>query len=283
MPEGGSAEEEEAPEAGKAEPVAQSANPGQPGAAAQEAKAEPKAESDAEPDAEQGEESLSEVVKRQFGLLVGLCAVLGPIAAIVALYVKSVVVVLLVSAIVFVVAMVVLVSLRLARNFKAAKFTASAGLLTAIVLVAIGLGVGVGYAIRHTRSDPSSGVGVAAGSTSSASPSSSLTSTSTSSENATTGFTAEVAWTDDGAPGQIYSTNLKTFTGPNTIIQVDTYRLGDDLTVICEVPNGRAIQVGPDYKGPNARSTVWYELDDQSWVPAVYVHVDSGSTVPACN
>jgi hypothetical protein len=38
----------------------------------------------------------------------------------------------------------------------------------------------------------------------------------------------------------------------------------------------------PAYKGPAPGSTVWYRLDKGTWVPAVYVHVDTLSSGPAC-
>jgi len=54
------------------------------------------------------------------------------------------------------------------------------------------------------------------------------------------------------------------------------------VTVVCQAPNGRAIQVGPAYKGPDPHSTVWYQLDNGAWVPAVYIHVDDLNAVSTC-
>jgi hypothetical protein len=96
------------------------------------------------------------------------------------------------------------------------------------------------------------------------------------------GFTAQVAWTQDGGGGGSASTNLYAFTGPNSHVHDGVYPLGESLTVICQTPHGRAIQVGPAYKGPNPHSTTWYKLDNAAWVPAVYIDVDHANTVPAC-
>jgi hypothetical protein len=97
------------------------------------------------------------------------------------------------------------------------------------------------------------------------------------------GFTAQVAWTDDGGGGGSASTNLYAFAGPNSHVHDGVYPLGESLTVVCQTPHGRAIQVGPAYKGPNPNSTAWYKLDNAAWVPAVYTHVDHANAVPTCS
>ena len=101
-------------------------------------------------------------------------------------------------------------------------------------------------------------------------------------DGSTQGFTAQVAWTDDGGGGGSASTTLYAFTGPNSHIHDGAYPLGESLTVVCQTPDGRAIQVGPAYKGPDPHSTTWYQLDNGAWVPAVYTDVDIANAVPAC-
>jgi hypothetical protein len=97
------------------------------------------------------------------------------------------------------------------------------------------------------------------------------------------GFSARVAWTNDGGGGGSESTNLYSFAGPDSNLHAGVYTLGESLTVVCETPRGRAIQVGPAYEGPDPHSTKWYQLDNGSWVPAVYTYVAKASSVPACD
>ncbi len=97
------------------------------------------------------------------------------------------------------------------------------------------------------------------------------------------GFTAQVAWTDDGGGGGSASTTLYAYTGPNSHIHNGQYPLGESLTVVCQTPHGRPIQVGPNYRGPDPTSTTWYRLDNSAWVPAVYVRVDQQRALPACS
>jgi hypothetical protein len=106
---------------------------------------------------------------------------------------------------------------------------------------------------------------------------------STSAAAAGRGFTAEVAWTNDGGGGGSPSTTLYAFIGPDSHIHDGQYPLGESLTVVCETPHGRPVKVGPDYKGPDPTSTTWYQLDNGAWVPAVYVHVDHPRALPACS
>ncbi|SRR6266536_3565563 len=106
---------------------------------------------------------------------------------------------------------------------------------------------------------------------------------STSARGEGRGFTAQVAWTDDGFGGGSASTTLSAFTGPDSHIHDGQYPLGESLTVVCQTPHGRPIPVGRDYKGPDPTSTTWYRLDNGAWVPAVYVHVDQQHALPACS
>lgn len=99
----------------------------------------------------------------------------------------------------------------------------------------------------------------------------------------TQGFAAEVAWTNDGGGGGSASTNLYAFDGPNSHLHDGVYALGESLTVKCKTPNGRAIQVGPAYKGPSPHTTVWYELDNGGWVPAIYIYVREPNAIPLCS
>jgi hypothetical protein len=105
---------------------------------------------------------------------------------------------------------------------------------------------------------------------------------STSAAPVVRGFDARVAWTNDGGGGGSDSTNLFSFAGPNSNIHEDIYTLGESLTVVCKTTEGQQVSVGPAYKGPDPRSTIWYELDNYSWVPAVYVYTKDASTIPDC-
>lgn len=97
------------------------------------------------------------------------------------------------------------------------------------------------------------------------------------------GFTAKVAWTDDACGGGSCSTTLYAYKSPNSHVRDGQYPLGESLTVVCETPHGRPIQVGPSYGGPDPASTVWYRLDIGAWVPAVYVRVDKPASIPTCS
>lgn len=99
----------------------------------------------------------------------------------------------------------------------------------------------------------------------------------------TQGFTAQVAWTNDGGGGGSYSTNLYAFAGPNSHLHEGVYPLGESFTVVCKTLHGRVVQVGPTYQGPNPHSIIWYKLDNSAWVPAVYVYVRKANAVPACS
>ncbi len=91
-----------------------------------------------------------------------------------------------------------------------------------------------------------------------------------------------MAWTDDGGGGGSASTDLYAFATPYSHVHDGAYPIGESLTVVCQIPKGRAIQVGPAYKGPDPQSQVWYQLDNGAWVPAVYIHVARPDAVPAC-
>jgi hypothetical protein len=155
-------------------------------------------------------------------------------------------------------------------TYRQKKFTTSVWVLAGAAIFVLAAGAGVGYIIGQARS-------------SIAAPGTGRTSSHSPPGGVATGYTAQVAWTDDGGGGGSSSTTLYAFTGPNTNLHDGTYPLGESVTVVCETPNGRAIQVGPAYKGPDPHSTVWYELDNGAWVPAVYVHVDDLKAVPACS
>lgn len=105
---------------------------------------------------------------------------------------------------------------------------------------------------------------------------------STSAPSSSQGFSARVAWTNDGGGGGSQSTNLYSFAGPDSNAHTGVYTLGESLTVLCETPHGRAIEVGPAYQGPHPHSAKWYELDNGSWVPAIYTYVAKSGSVPAC-
>ncbi len=90
------------------------------------------------------------------------------------------------------------------------------------------------------------------------------------------GFTAKVAWTDDGGPTTLYA-----FAGPNSHVHKGQYLLNEPMTVMCQAP-GRPITVGTGYKGPSPTSAVWYRLDLGTWMPAVYLDVNDAGSVPAC-
>jgi hypothetical protein len=106
---------------------------------------------------------------------------------------------------------------------------------------------------------------------------------STSARGAGGGFTAKVAWTNDGGGGGSPSSTLYGYTGPYSHIHEGQYPLGESLTVVCQTPRGRPIQVGPDYGGPDPTSTTWYRLDSGAWVPAVYVRIDHLQALPVCS
>jgi hypothetical protein len=99
----------------------------------------------------------------------------------------------------------------------------------------------------------------------------------------TQGFAAQVAWTNDGGGGGSKSTNLYAFAGPSSNLHAGVYPIGESLTVVCKVLHGRAVQVGPDYHGPNPHSIIWYQLDSGGWVPAVYVYVREANAMPVCS
>ncbi|MER8199507.1 hypothetical protein ABTY00_36990 [Streptomyces microflavus] len=53
------------------------------------------------------------------------------------------------------------------------------------------------------------------------------------------------------------------------------------IRVKCQVTGGRVIKTGTEYDGPGGRAGIWYLMDTQQWVPAVYVDTKRGS-LPTC-
>ncbi|QKW41071.1 hypothetical protein [Streptomyces microflavus] len=53
------------------------------------------------------------------------------------------------------------------------------------------------------------------------------------------------------------------------------------IRVKCQATGGRVIKTGPEYKGPGGRAGIWYLMDTQQWVPAVYVDTERDS-LPTC-
>ncbi|MDI5964622.1 hypothetical protein POF50_016245 [Streptomyces sp. SL13] len=90
-------------------------------------------------------------------------------------------------------------------------------------------------------------------------------------------YPVHVWWTDDGG-----ATTLHAYDGPDSQHWIATYTYGEALDVTCRTPHGRRVHVGPGYHGPDADSTVWYQLTDGGWIPAAYTNVPATETVPAC-
>lgn len=260
------------------------------------AKGEPAAEEHATVPAQHaGSDTLSATIKNAYIALSTVCGVLAAIAVFTAAYGKSGSALLVVTLVAFIVLLVVAVGIGVLIRYRSRQVTGQIWKLTGIVVIAIMVGLGAGYGAHQARPNPRAAAGTSTTTPSTSAlpapvPSQSPIATeaaspsAASSENAATGFTAQVAWTDDGGGGGSVSTVLYAFAGPNSHVHEAEYTLGESLTVICDVPNGRAIQVGPAYKGPNPpASTVWYELDVGFWVPGVYVHVDDVGAVPACS
>jgi hypothetical protein len=153
--------------------------------------------------------------------------------------------------------------------YRKKTITTPVWVMAGAAMLVLAAGAGVGYGVWHARPSPATSTGTP------------RTGTSLPPSGAT-GYTAQVAWTDDGGGGGSSSTTLYAFTGPNTNLHDGTYPLGESVTVVCQTPKGRVIQVGPAYKGPDPHSTVWYQLDNGAWVPAVYIQVDDLKDVPAC-
>ncbi|SES14054.1 hypothetical protein SAMN04487983_103287 [Streptomyces sp. yr375] len=115
--------------------------------------------------------------------------------------------------------------------------------------------------------------------TPSLSPKADTRSTPSDAPSTTSGIPAQVRWTNDGG-----STFLRSYVSPkpgNATPTGSAYPAGETLTLNCRFTEGRSIKVGATYSGPDPDSTVWYQMTDGAWVPAVYV--DPGSTsVPLC-
>lgn len=217
--------------------------------------------------------ALDTIVKKTFAGLVAVIGLLAAIAVFTAPFARTGPELISVTLAALAALLLAGVGLAVLYTRRAKVVTTSVGVMALVVLVALAAGAGVGYLVWHARSAPARSPATSVGGT----PSSPADGTGSSS-----GFAAQVAWTNDGGGGGSTSTILSAFTSPHSLIHDGAYPLGQDLTVLCQVPNGRAVQVGPTYKGPDGHSSVWYQLDNRAWVPAVYVHVNRAAAVPTC-
>lgn len=216
--------------------------------------------------------ALDTTLKKTFTAVVALVGVLAGISVFTAPFAKTGPALISSTVVALAVIMVVAAGVVALYTYRKKTITTSVWVMVGVAILVLAAGTGVGYSIWHARSSP----------TSTGTPRTGTSSSPTLPASVATGHTAQVAWTDDGGGGGSTSTTLYAFTGPNTHIHDGAYPLGDSMTVVCQTPNGRAIQVGPTYKGPDPHSTVWYQLDSRAWVPAVYVQVDDSNAVPTC-
>lgn len=82
---------------------------------------------------------------------------------------------------------------------------------------------------------------------------------------------------DPTAIVQVYPSYKTDYQGEHS---AQYYRL-NEIRVKCQVTGGRVIKTGPKYKGPGDRAGIWYLMDTQQWVPAVYVDTERDS-LPTC-
>ena len=218
-----------------------------------------------EPAKDENRLALNTAVKKAFAAVGAVSGVLAAISVFTAQFAKTGSALVAMTLAAFAALMLVGVGISVLATYLHKEITATVGRWVGALVIAVAVGAGGGNLVWHARSTPATTSGDA-----------------TATENAASGFTAEVAWTNDDGGGGSTSTTLYTFSSPTSHIHTGEYPLGASLTVVCQVPNGRAIMVGPQYAGPDPTSTVWYQLDQGSWVPAVYVHVDDLGAVPAC-
>ena len=221
--------------------------------------------------AKSGALALDTIFKKTFAALVAIIGMLAGLAVFTAPFARTGPELISVTLAALAAMLLAAVGVSVLYTRRTKKVTTSVGVMAVVVLVALAAGAGIGYLVWHARSAPTKSPATYAGEPA-----------SSGGANSNSGFTAQVAWTNDGGGGGSTSTILSAFASPHSHIHEDEYPLGQSLTVICQVPNGRAIQVGPTYTGPDPHSTVWYQLDNGAWVPAVYVHVNRAASVPTC-
>jgi hypothetical protein len=217
--------------------------------------------------------ALDTIVKKTFAGLAATVALLAGIAVFTAPFVRTGPELISVTLGALAVLMLAGVGLAVLYTHRRKQVTTSVAVIGLGSLVALAAGAGIGYVTWHARSAASKSPAVAGGASAphSGTPRSAF------------GFSGQVAWTDDGGGGGSSSTTLYAFTTPHSHIHDGAYPIHETLTLVCQIPNGRAIRVGPAYKGPYPHSTVWYQMDNGAWVPAVYVQVDKPAAVPACS
>jgi hypothetical protein len=226
-----------------------------------------------ESSAKAGALALDTIFKKTFAGLIAIIGMLAGIAVFTAPFARTGPELISITLAALAALLLAGVGLAVLYTRRAKVVTTSVGVMALVVLVALAAGAGIGYVVWHARSAPARSSATYAGG---------ISSSSTGGAGSNSGFTAQVAWTNDGGGGGSSSTILYAFTSPHSHIHEGAYPLGQSLTVVCQVPNGRAVQVGPAYTGPNPHSIVWYQLDNSAWVPAVYVHVNRAAAVPSC-
>jgi hypothetical protein len=212
-------------------------------------------------------------MKKTFAAIIALVGVLAGLAVFTGPFAKTGSELILITLAALAAIMLVGAGFAALYTYRRKKVTASVTVIVLIAIPVLAIGAGVGYLTWHSRSSPKASASIAP----------TGTQTSPAPAGSTGGYNAQVAWTDDGGGGESLSTTLYAFTTPRSHVHDGAYPLNESVTVVCKIPNGRAIQVGPSYKGPDPHSTVWYKLDNGAWVPAVYTRVDKPSAVPACS
>jgi hypothetical protein len=216
---------------------------------------------------------LNTVMKKTSAAIIALVGVLAGLAVFTGPFAKSGPELILITLAALAAIMLVGAGFAALYTYRTKKMTASVTAIALLAILALAIGAGVGYLTWHSRSSPEA----------SASTPPRDTQTSPAPVSSVNGYMAQVAWTDDGGGGGSFSTILYAFATPNSHVHDGAYPLNESVTVLCKIPNGRAIQVGPAYKGPDPHSTTWYKLDNGAWVPAVYTRVDKPNAVPVCS
>jgi flagellar basal body-associated protein FliL len=234
---------------------------------------EPRSESAGDDPGAGGALALNTVMKKTSATIIAFIGGLAALAVFTGPFAKSGSELILITLAALAAIMLVGAGFAALYTYRKKRITASVTTMALISIFVLAIGAGVGYLVWHSRSSletptstPPTGAQI------SPTPAGSVE-----------GYTAQVAWTDDGGGGGSLSTTLYAFTTPYSHIHDGAYPLNESLTVVCKIQNGRGIQVGPTYKGPDPHSRVWYELDNGAWVPAVYTYVDKPNIVPSCS
>lgn len=217
--------------------------------------------------------TLNTLVKKTFATVVAIVGVLAGISVFTAPFARTGAALISITLAALAALMLVSVGAAALYTHRKKQITMPVAAIAAIVVLVLAAGSAVGYGVWRTHTAPTASPG-----TTMPHPSA----TAVVRASSPSGYAAHVAWTDDGGGGGSTSTTLYEFTGPDAHVHDGQYPLGESLTVMCQILNGRSIQVGPSYKGPDPRSTAWYQLDNGAWVPAVYVQVDNNASVAAC-